>query len=180
MKNVFDEIPYIEGEHIIIRKITDADADELQAMIQSKKVYRYLPTFLFEQQYTDIHEMIRKLYDECFAAKESLILAVCRKEDGSFCGLAEYYGFKDEIHAVCIGLRLVERCWGCGIATEAIALMVNYLYTQTDTEIITASSMIENDACTKALKKNGFSLVKSGAKEDWGYDHPTLANKWIR
>jgi len=102
MKKVFDEIPFIEGEHIIIRKITDADAEELQKMIQSKKVYRYLPTFLFEQQYEDIHEMIRKLYDECFAAKESLILAVCRKEDGSFCGLAEYYGFKDAIHAVCI------------------------------------------------------------------------------
>ena len=180
MKKVFDEIPFIEREHIIIRKITDADAEELQEMIQSKKVYRYLPTFLFEQQYEDIHEMIRKLYDECFAAKESLILAVCRKEDGSFCGLAEYYGFKDAIHAVCIGIRLVERCWGCGIATEAIALMVDYLYTQTDIEIVTASSMIENDACTKALKKNGFSLVKSAAEEDWGYDHPTLANKWIR
>ena len=50
MKKVFDEIPFIEGEHIIIRKITDADAEELQEMIQSKKVYRYLPTFLFEQQ----------------------------------------------------------------------------------------------------------------------------------
>ena len=124
MKKVFDEIPFIEGEHIIIRKITDADAEELQKMIQSQKVYRYLPTFLFEQQYEDIHEMIRKLYDECFAAKESLILAVCRKEDGSFCGLAEYYGFKDAIYAVCIRIRLVESCWG--------------------------------------------------------YDHPTLANKWIR
>lgn len=180
MKKVFDEIPYIEGEHIIIRKITDADADELQAMIQSEKVYRYLPTFLFEQQYEDMHEMIQKLYEEPFAAKESLIMAVCRKDDQSFCGLAEYYGFKDAIHAVCIGLRLIERAWGRGIATEAIGLMVDYLYTQTDIEIVTASSMIENDACTKALQKNGFSLVKTAAEEDWGYDHPTLANKWIK
>ena len=180
MKKVFDEIPYIEGEHIIIRKITDADADDLQEMIQSEKVYRYLPTFLFEQQYDDIHEMIQKLYGECFAAKQSLIMAVCRKEDGRFCGLAEYYGFKDAIHAVCIGLRLMEHAWGCGIATEAIGLMVDYLYTQTDIEIVTASSMIENNACTRALQKNGFSLVKNAAEEDWGYDHPTLANKWIR
>lgn len=180
MKKVFDEIPYIEGEHIVIRKITDADADELQAMIQSEKVYRYLPTFLFEQQFEDMHEMIQKLYEEPFTAKESLIMAVCWKEDQSFCGLAEYYGFKDKIHAVCIGLRLVERAWGCGIATEAIGLMVDYLYAQTDTEIVTASSMIENDACTKALQKNGFSLVKTAAEEDWGYDHPTLANKWIK
>ena len=180
MKKVFDEIPYIEGECIVLRKITDADADDLLEMIHDKKVYRYLPTFLFEQQFDDIHEMIQKLYDECFAAKESLILAVSRKDDGSFCGLAEYYGFKDKIHAVCVGLRLVQSAWGQGIASEALALMVDYLYTKTDTEIITASSMIENDACTKICLKNGFSLVKSAAKEDWGYDHPTLANKWIR
>ena len=68
MKKVFDEIPFIEGEHIIIRKITDADAEELQEMIQSKKVYRYLPTFLYEQKYEDTAYFV-PFYLKDFVAK---------------------------------------------------------------------------------------------------------------
>ena len=57
--------------------------------------------------------------------------------------------------------------------------MIRYLYDETDIEIITASSMIENRASARVLTKNGFTLVESNAPEDWGFDHPVLADKWI-
>ena len=31
-----------------------------------------------------------------------------------------------------------------------------------------------------SLRKNGFSLVVSAVGENWGYDQPTIADKWIR
>ena len=99
---------------------------------------------------------------------------------GEFCGLAEMYGFREELHKISVGYRLLERFWGKGIATEALGLMVSYLYGQTDMEIITASTMVENKASAKVLIKNGFDLVVSAADEDWGYDRPTAADKWIR
>gem|GEM_PF-2719098 len=40
MKTVFDEIPVVENERIVLRKMEDADA--LQEMIRSR-VHRYLP-----------------------------------------------------------------------------------------------------------------------------------------
>ena len=40
--------------------------------------------------------------------------------------------------------------------------------------------MVENKASAKVLIKNGFALVVSGAKEDWGYPEPTIVDKWIR
>ena len=100
--------------------------------------------------------------------------------DGSFCGLAEMYGFQDEIHKISLGCRLVKRCWGQGIAREAVGLMVDYLYNETDVEIITASTMVVNQAIAKVVEKLGFSLVSHAAEEDWGYDTPTIADKWIR
>ena len=100
--------------------------------------------------------------------------------DGAFCGLAEFYGFKDLLHKTCVGYRLAERCWGRGIATEAVALMVDYLFTRTDIEIITASTMIENGASARVLEKNGFIRTASGVPEDWGYEEPTVADKWFR
>ena len=39
--------------------------------------------------------------------------------------------------------------------------------------------MIENQASARVLKKNGFALVAHAVGEDWGYAHPTVADKWI-
>ena len=90
------------------------------------------------------------------------------------------YGYRDEMHKISVGYRIMERYWGRGIATEALGLMVRYLYNETDIEIITASTMPENQASANVLRKNDFTLVVSGADEDWGFDHPIPTDKWIR
>ncbi len=100
--------------------------------------------------------------------------------DGGFCSLAEMYGYRDPIHKISVGYRLLERCWGQGIASEALGMMIDYLYGETDIEIITASTMIENQASARVLTKNGFPLVAHAVGEDWGYGQPTIADKWIR
>ena len=175
-KKLFSEIPCLHSGRVILRGLVQSDADGLMELVSSPNVYRYLPTFLFEKKYADVHEVIRRLYDECW--KESIILGVFREED--FCGLAEFYGYRDPIHKISVGYRLLERCWGQGIATETLGLMVDYLYGETDIEIITASTMVENQASANVLKKNGFSLVVHAVGEDWGYEAPTIADKWIR
>ena len=177
---LFDEIPTLENERILLRRLNDADAEDLRELAHSGRVYRYLPTFLFEQKYDDPHIVIQKLYTECFQAKESLILGVFLKAAGAFCGLAEFYGFKDSLHKTCVGYRLAEAYWGQGIATETVALMVDYLFGRTDIEIITASTMVENRASARVLEKNGFLMSVGAVPEDWGYGQPTIADKWFR
>ena len=83
---MFDVIPELENERIVIKRITDKDADAIAAMTADELVYRYLPTFLYEKQFTDMHEMIRGLYGELFTSRESMILGVYLKADMSFCG----------------------------------------------------------------------------------------------
>lgn len=176
MKKLFSEVPYLQNGRITLRRIEKADAPGLQALVDSPRVYRYLPTFLFEKKYPDIQTVIRHLYDECF--EESIILGIF--EGDQFCGLGEFYGYKDSIHKISAGYRLLEECWGRGIATQALGLMIRYLYDETDIEIITASTMVQNQASANVLRKNDFALVSSGVGEDWGYEQPTIADKWIR
>ena len=52
MKKLFSEIPYIEGNGIILRKITQDDADSLRELTESEAVYRFLPTFLSKRSTT--------------------------------------------------------------------------------------------------------------------------------
>lgn len=177
--NLFDEIPYLENERIIIRKITDDDADALSDMVSNKIVYNYEPTWLFEQQYTDMHEMIRDLYGECFEKKENLILGIFFKEDGQLCGLAEFYDYKENLHMASIGIRLREGYWGLGIASETAKLMADYLFEKTDVEIITASTMTDNKASAHVLEKNGFIRTTVNKQEDWGHENPTQADRWF-
>lgn len=59
-------------------------------------------------------------------------------------------------------------------------LLVEYLYTQTDIEIIAASTMVENLASERVLEKNDFLATAKAVPEDWGYPEPTIADKWFR
>ena len=192
---LFDEIPYLSNERIELKRIVTSDAVKLKELTDNENVYRYLPTFLFERQFDDPEEAIEKMYGKLFRNRESLILGIflregiggsltyegmASEERGTFCGLAEYYGFKDELHKTCIGYRLLESFWGRGIASGTVALMIDYLYSKTDTEIITASTMIENKASERVLTKNGFIMTSKGIEEDWGYDTPTVTDKWFR
>lgn len=180
MIKLFDEIPRLEGETLVLGRIRSEDLDALRELTEDDAVYRWLPTFLFERQFEDLEEMLRQLYGSFFRSKESLILGIYRKEGMLFCGLAEFYGFKDALHKTCIGYRLLRRCWGQGIATEAVALMAEYLFSRTDIEIITASTMVDNIASARVLEKNGFTKTASAVSEDWGYCEPTAADKWFR
>ena len=176
MKNLFSEVPPLKSGPLVLCRLTGADAPGLKELVDNPNVYRYLPTFLFEKKYADVGTVIQKLYGECL--KESLIFGIFLEND--FCGLIELYGFCPDIHKVSIGYRLPERCWGRGIASRALKSMVDYLYSETDIEIITASTMVENKASEKVLLKNGFDLAAEDVGEDWGYPVPTRTDKWIR
>lgn len=178
-KKLFSEVPVLVGERVTLRPLNADDVAALEELVASERVYRYLPTFLFEKQFFDQRETVEQVYGQLFVAKESLILGVEAAGDGGICGLAEFYGLRDDIHKVSVGYRFLERSWGRGVATEVVRLMVSYLYGQTDIELITASTMVENIASARVLEKNDFIRTARGVGEDWGYETPTKADKWF-
>lgn len=58
--------------------------------------------------------------------------------------------------------------------------MVAELLLRRGIEIITVSTMLQNQASAHVLLKNGFSLVNHAVDEEWGFPEPTPADKWIR
>ena len=180
-RKLFSEVPRVEGERVVLDRVADtnADAGALRDLIDNPRVQRFLPTYLFEKQRDDARETIRLLYGDLFTSRESLILAIREKETGKLAGLAEFYGLRDSLHKVSMGYRLRERWWGRGLATETARLMVGYLYGETDIEIITASTMVENAASAHVLEKAGFIRTARSVEEDWGFPAPTLVDKWF-
>ncbi len=130
------------GERLILRRLTEKDRGALEEMARSERVYRYEPTWLLEQQYSDMDRFFHDLYGEYFEKKKNLFLGIfLREAPEELCGLAEFYDYRDHIHMVSVGARLREKYWKSGIGTEVARLMADYLFRETDIEIITASTM---------------------------------------
>ncbi|MBQ1311373.1 MAG: GNAT family N-acetyltransferase [Blautia sp.] len=176
MKELFPEPLVLAGKNICLRPLALADAESLRRLTRQEAVYRYLPTFLFEKKYRDPKDVIVRLYEE--GLKDSLILGIF--QESGFCGLAEIYGYRAPIRKVSAGYRLLQEKWGKGIASEALGILVRELLENRGIEIITASTMVENQASARVLQKNRFTLVNRAVDEDWGYPEPTPADKWIR
>ena len=176
MKELFPEPPVLTDGRLCLKPLSLSDADDLRRLTQEDAVYRYLPTFLFEKKYDQPEDVILRLYDE--GLTDSLILGIFIEK--RFRGLFEVYGFRAPIRKASVGYRLLQEEWGKGIAAEALKIMVDELLLRRGIEIITASTMPENEASARVLRKNGFLLVSHAVEEDWGYPAATPADKWIR
>ena len=176
MKGLFPEPPVLMSGRLCLKPLSLSDAENLRALTRQESVYRYLPTFLFEKKYDQPEDAILRLYDE--ALDHSLILGIFREK--RFSGLMEVYSYRAPIRKASVGYRLLQEEWGKGIATEALKIMIDELLSKRRIEIITASTMLENQASAHVLQKNGFTLVAHAAEEDWGFPEATLTDKWIR
>ena len=177
---LFTEYPCLEGDKVLLRKIRETDAEALRIMTEDAAVYRYLPTFLFEQKYDDTRKVIERMDEECFLTRESILLAVCmRNEPDHLIGIAEIYNYEENKAKASIGCRLSSEVWGRGIATEVIGLLKDYLLGDTDVKTITAHIMVENKASAAAVKKNGFLNKYPDLYGDWGFPELCHTDKYV-
>lgn len=75
-------------------------------------------------------------------------------------GIIEAFDFNQKVNMVTIGYYLAEAFWGRGIATEAVKLLVEFLFLKADVNRIQAEVMPQNEYSKKVLLKNDF--VKEG------------------
>ncbi len=177
---LFDAIPRLNNSRIILRPLTPADVPALREITENPNVYRYLPTFLYEQKYDDLRLMIERLPAECLATQSSILFGVCLcAAPEPVVGIAEVYNYEAARRKVSIGYRLNEAFWGQGIATEVVILLKAYLLETAGINTITAHVMTDNDSSGRVLEKNGFIRNCSSLLEDWGRTEKVTVNKYI-
>ena len=179
VRKVFDEIPNIVGDQVTIGMVVDTDVEAVTALREDEASRKTSPALLFENQGDDVAKTIREMYEDIYREKKSLILAVRLKDTGELAGLVELYGLRDYLNKVSIGYRLRERFQDRGIDSEALRLMVGYLYGKTDIEIVTANVRSDDERSAKALADADFIRTSRYIESDWGYDQPVIVDKWF-
>lgn len=179
VRKVFDIIPNIMGDQVTVGMVVDTDVEAVTALRKDEAAQKTSPAYLFENQGDDVAERIREMYGDIYKEKKSLILAIRLKDTGELAGLVELYGLRDSLRKISVGYRLRESFQDRGIESEALKLMVGYLYGKTDIEIITANVRSDDERSAKALEDADFIRTSRYVESDWGYDKPTIIDKWF-
>ena len=177
---LFEEYPDLSDDMIRIRKMRESDAEALRAFTSNERIYRYLPSFLYELKYEDKRDVIARMDEECFAPKESILMGVYLHSDPErLVGIAEIYNYEEKKSKASVGCRLDESVWGRGIATRVLHLLRDYLTGPVGLETITAHIIRDNTASAHAAMKSGFLCKYPDLYGDWGLGEMVHTDKYV-
>ncbi|MDD4292153.1 MAG: GNAT family N-acetyltransferase [Clostridia bacterium] len=170
MSELFECFPYIQNEHLIIKKMTEDDLDALEEMTSNANLYRYVPPFLYKKSRGNLLAAIRNLGGREFDKKRKIMVGVYLSEEPNrLIGLVQMFDYKKRSNQMTIGYSLNELYWNRGIATEAARLIVNYLCNDMSVKTLKAYVMPENVYSQRILIKIGFIEEANTVQgENWG------------
>ncbi|MDO4869759.1 MAG: GNAT family N-acetyltransferase [Bacillota bacterium] len=153
---------------MIIRGLSDQDADTIREMADDPAVQEYLPAF--------IADMDRGAAPD----EDSILMGIYFKDPPQeMAGICELYNYSEAKAKVSIGCRLLQKSWGMGIAAAVVTMLRAYIFDHSDVRTITAHVMKENAASRRVLEKTGFVRKYTDILSDWGFDEMVLMDKYV-
>ena len=159
LKKVFVPLPEIISDKIILREITQADAEEYRKVVADEISYRYWGYKMSEEE----RDVIGKIeYNRSALLKLSEITwGIAERKTNRIVGeihACKFHGTRKYPQSICeIGYRISPEMWGKGYASLAVNALVKFIFENTNVNRIQAVVMKENPASVKVLEKNGFA-----------------------
>lgn len=148
------EFPELTTERLVLRQLRASDADRMFTMRSDPEVMRHVNRPM-ATSVDDAIALIQKI-NANIAANEALHWAITHKGDDAFIGLIGLWRMVKEHHYAELGYTIMRAQWGSGIASEAIAAVVDCGFGTLGFHRIEAITRPTNAASMRALEKNGF------------------------
>ncbi len=146
-----------ETERLMVRHYAEDDADNFFLLNSDPEVMRYIRP-VKNRQDTDLFftEVIQYSKDNPAYGR----MAVNEKHSNIFVGSFAIIPLENTIHMQ-LGYSLLPAYWGKGFATELTKAGLNYVFSQTNLEVIFGVTETMNIDSQKVLLKNGFVFEKT-------------------
>lgn len=159
---VFRNIPVLETEHLILRKMDKKDADDMYDYAKRTDTTRYLlwnphPDRKFSYQYL-------VYLNHQYKVGEFHDWAVVDKDSGRMIGTCGFTRFDYQNDGAEIGYVLNPDFWGRGYATEAVQRVIRFGFDYLGLHRIEAKYMEENIASRRVMEKCG--MIFEGIRRD--------------
>jgi ribosomal-protein-alanine N-acetyltransferase len=148
----FDRFPELATERLRLRQYHQSHADDVFRLLGNPLVTRYE----VRQPFTAPQQAERYVRDREFVTRErseGIIWAISLRGDDEVIGDIGYT--PDGLNAE-VGFKLHPDHWNQGLISEALAAVVRFLFTETDTLRVEALARPANAASRAVLLKSGF------------------------
>ncbi len=151
---LFDRFPVLETQRLMLRRMTVADAPALFNMLREEDVAQFSGRPPLRRMSGAV-ELVRSVGLE-FATRRSIRWGVCEFEQGPLVATVGLHHW-DRFHRhIGIGFDVTRDRWGEGLASEAVAAVVEFAFTELQVNRIEAEIMAGNEGCLRVLERQGF------------------------
>lgn len=144
----------LDSARLRLRPLADSDVDEVFATFGDPEVMRYwsFPAFRERTQAEQFMATIR--HD--FAARTSVLWGIARREDDVLLGTCRLFHFESEHRRAEIGFALRRGDWGRGLASEAVAAVLDFAFGPLSLIRVEADVDPRNERSIRLLERLGF------------------------
>ena len=156
IKDVYGNLPELETERLILRKIRYEDIDDIHTYASNPEVSKYVFWEAHETRGAteDYIKMILSLYEEGKIAP----WGIHYKGDNKLIGTVDFVSWQTQHKTAEIGYALSKDYWGRGIATEAAKELIRFGMREMDLVRIQAKSLVANVGSERVMEKAGMTF----------------------
>ncbi len=156
METVFGDLPTLETDRLLLRKIELEDKEDIYAYTSNEEVSKYV-TWDTHKSLADTSGFIEFVLAQ-YRVKKIAPWGIEYKENGKLIGTIDFVMWQPNYHVAEIGYCLSQDYWGMGIVTEAANEVIKYGFTHMDLVRIQARCMAENIGSARVMEKIGMSF----------------------
>jgi ribosomal-protein-alanine N-acetyltransferase len=155
LKKIFDKSIMITTDHLVLRPIVRADAEDIFEIFSDRQVMKYYDLLPFET-IERAKEQI-EFFISGFEQKTMLRWGIELKDSGKLIGTCGFFNFNDDALKAELGYELNSSYQGKGYMTQALNAILTYIFRETDINRVEAFVEPPNLASQKTLEKLGFT-----------------------
>lgn len=155
VEHIYGQLPIIETERLLLRKITNDDAMDMYEYTSNEIVSRYVnwnPHKSIGDTKTYIHYVLQQYY-----LKKIAPWGIQFKENNKLIGTIDFVTW-DTVHQTAeIGYAISHLYWGRGLTSEAVQALIELGFTRMELQRIQARCITENIASQRVMEKTNMT-----------------------
>lgn len=154
-----EDLVYIEGERCYIRTFQEQDASSLTELVSSNKIFWSTYEPLHRQEYYTIDTQYKKILESMYLMRSNreFSFGIFAIDTNRLIGHISLYAIKRLPYlSGFVGYSVDEKYVGQGIASEALALVLKFAFTNIKLHRVEAYVSPKNEPSVRVLEKSGL------------------------
>ncbi|MFC4559799.1 GNAT family N-acetyltransferase [Virgibacillus kekensis] len=152
---IFSDLPILETERLILRKVTSGDAEEMYIYGANPEVSRYV-SWNTHSSIADTREFIGFILKQ-YKNSQLAPWGIEHKESGQFIGTINFLSWNPRHKTAEIGYVLAKKYWGQGLTTEAANAVIRFGFENMELVRVQAKCLVKNIGSQRVMEKSGMS-----------------------